>query len=267
MRDQNLHVRLDEVEAIHTVEAEDTWGVSGFDFTVMRLTPSASGCQIKLTAATCSFGFSCKLGAWRNPEYVVLTLSDKLKNESLHSGLSGTDLHDPKEHGHDLHTDTTRKIWIPARLWEPSVVVAAARTVIGDTPVYELPDGNGEAIVAFMRPPVGFDHLTMVYKVLLATASGAVGEGIAQIVAEITGYDEGDHIGAVGGGVTNDVTIPASLLGFNNLVVATLNISAVPLDPKVYYAIQFIRRGDLGTDTYAGELYLIAAQIEFTHEY
>ncbi len=58
VRDQNLHVRLDEDEAIHTVESDDVWDATGFHFKVMYLTATVAGCDIKLTASTSIYGFS-----------------------------------------------------------------------------------------------------------------------------------------------------------------------------------------------------------------
>ncbi|MCJ2563269.1 MAG: hypothetical protein LN417_04180 [Candidatus Thermoplasmatota archaeon] len=188
-------------------------------------------------------------------------------NESLHAGLSGVDLHVPQIHGPAFHTDQARALWIPAVEIQPSVVAAANLTLVADTPVWQIPDGAAETLVSFMQPPLGSDHGTLALSALLATATGNVGLGNATIVSELTGYSAGDGINAAGGGVSQDIPVPASALGINTLFTANLTFT-LPLVPgDQYYAVVFTRRGDLpGTDTYAGEIYLVALRFDFTFE-
>lgn len=220
--------------------------------------------------------------AWRRPVYVVQQMTPLLANEVLHSGLLGADLHPPLAHAHveaditDLahnpnahgpgaHVDQTRRLWIPANLWEGSVVPTATLGTVVDTPCWQFPDGASNQIVSFLRPPVGSNQLTMAFRLYLATAVGAVGLGNMEMVFECTQYLAGDAITAAGGGAAQTVGIPASGGGISLLTIVDVLPTVFGLGD--YFAVAFTRRGDLPAfDTYTAEIYLIALEVSFTFE-
>jgi hypothetical protein len=222
-------------------------------------------------------------GGWRRPSYITLnqelTLAAEQQHVNLvapdvhppiqHTGLLGVDPHIPSIHGVDRHTDTVRMLWIPAELWFPSVVAAGALANIADTPVYNMPDGAAEQIVAFMRLPIGADMATIALRLYLATDAAAIAAGNVTIVSELTGYAVGDSIGAAGGGVTQDIPFPNSGGGISTLLFSGLLLHT-PLPPGIaydYFAIAITRRGDLGvSDTYTGDCNIVALEAAFTFE-
>jgi len=58
VKDENLKVKLDDDESVHTVEADDMWDATDFHFRKIYIEPEASGCQVKLSASTSIYGFS-----------------------------------------------------------------------------------------------------------------------------------------------------------------------------------------------------------------
>ncbi len=220
--------------------------------------------------------------AWRRPVYVVQQMTPLLANEVLHSGLLGADLHqplahvhveaditdlshDPNIHGPVAHVDQTRRLWIPANLWEGSVVPTATLGTVVDTPCWQFPDAALNQIVSFLRPPLGSDQLTMAFRLYLATGVGAVGMGNMEMVFECTEYTDGDAITAAGGGAAQTVAIPGSGAGISLLTI--VNVGPTVFGLGDYFAVAFTRRGDLPAfDTYTGEVYLIALDVSFMFE-
>ena len=178
-------------------------------------------------------------------------------------------VHVPQVHTHDRHTNQIRMLSIPARLWESGVVVGAVRGTIVDTPVWAIPDGNAEQLLAFLRPPVGADVGTITLRLYLATDVNNIAAGVCQMVSEMTGYAEGDAITAAGGGFTQNIDIRNSGAGISLMEISQpLGHTAMvpPVGGFDYYALNLIRRGDLGGDTYTGTVNLIAMEVSFDFE-
>lgn len=66
-----------------------------------NLTAELSDGTLMVKAANASVS-----GAPADASYVTTSTEDGLDNESVHSNLSGTDLHDPKSHGNEAHSAT-----------------------------------------------------------------------------------------------------------------------------------------------------------------
>ena len=216
---------------------------------------------------------SSNSNAWLLPSYVVQQASGLLPNEALHSALVGADLHIPQAHihvpeihTHDRHMDQVRMVWISARLWNPGAIVAAARGTLGDTPIYAMPDGFAEQLLAFLRLPTGADAGTIALRLYLATDINAIGPGVCQMVSELTGYSEGDPITATGGGIMQNIDIRNSGAGISLMEISQPLGYTPMVGPFDYFALQITRRGDLGGDTYAGTVNLIGMEVAFDFE-